>query len=49
MNYGIKAQVLFNELKAKHIIGAQGKISLELLDLSININNKSATGNLLQE
>ena len=49
MDYGIKAQALFDELKAKHIIGAQGKISLELLNLSIDINDKSATGNLLQE
>ncbi|MDR3185835.1 MAG: NgoBV family restriction endonuclease [Christensenellaceae bacterium] len=49
MPYGIKAQQLFDKLKAKHIIGARGKISLELLDLSIDINDKSATGNLLQE
>ncbi|MCL2869918.1 NgoBV family restriction endonuclease [Candidatus Saccharibacteria bacterium] len=49
MEYGDKAQVLFSKLKSKHIVGAEGKISMELLDLSININDKSAVGDLLQE
>jgi type II restriction enzyme len=49
MKYGSKAQNLFDKLKAGHIIGAKGKISLELLNLIIDINDKSATGNLLQE
>lgn len=49
MNHETKSQKLFNELIAKHIIGAKGKISLELLNLTIDINDKSAIGNLLQE
>jgi type II restriction enzyme len=49
MRYGTKAQELFDKLKAEQIVGARGKISLELLGLSIDINDKSATGNLLQE
>ncbi len=49
MSYGNKAQQLFDRLKAEHIVGARGRISLELLNLTIDINDKSATGDLLQE
>lgn len=49
MNYGIKAKELFDRLRIEGIINAQGKISLELLDLRIDINDKSSIGNLLQE
>lgn len=49
MSYGKKALHLVEKLRSSNIIGSQGKISLELLDLVIDINDKSATGNLLQE
>lgn len=47
--YGSKAQHLYNLLKEKGIIGAQGSIKLELLDTEVNVNDKSAAGNLIQE
>lgn len=49
MNYGVKAQELFERLKSESIVGATGRISLELLNLMIDINDKSSIGNLLQE
>jgi len=47
--YGSKAQYLYDLLKEKGIIGAQGSIKLELLDTEVNVNDKSAAGNLIQE
>ena len=47
--YGSKAQYLYDLLKEKGIIGAQGSIRLELLDTEVNVNDKSAAGNLIQE
>jgi len=47
--YGQKAQDLFNLLKAKGIVGAEGHIQLELLGTEVNVSDKSAAGNLIQE
>jgi hypothetical protein len=46
---GIKATRLFRALKEKHIVGAKGVISVELLDLKVQIKEKSAIGNIIQE
>jgi type II restriction enzyme len=47
--YGIRAQELYDELQRRHIIGSTGRISIELLDVRCDVNDKSAVGNLLQE
>ncbi len=47
--YGQKAKQLYDLLKQKGLIGAEGKIKLELLNLEVNISQKSAVGTLLQE
>jgi hypothetical protein len=47
--YGSKATFLYNSLKEHGIVGAEGTIKLELLGSELNVNDKSATGNLLQE
>jgi len=47
--YGSKATNLFNLLKQNGIIGAEGTIQLELLGTEVDVNDKSAVGNLLQE
>ncbi len=47
--YGIKAQELLKLLQEKGIVGAEGSIKLELLETNVNISDKSAAGNLLQE
>lgn len=47
--YGEKAEALFNKLKEEGIVGAEGAISLDLLNVKIDIGDKSAVGNLLQE
>ncbi len=47
--YGIEAQQLYDELERNHIIGSTGKISIELLNVRCDVNDKSAVGNLLQE
>ncbi len=49
MSYGDKATELVEKMNAAGIIGASGKIELSLLDVSLNINGKSAIGDLLQE
>lgn len=49
MSYGDKATELVEKINAAGIIGASGKIELSLLDVSLNINGKSAIGDLLQE
>ncbi|MDR1033944.1 MAG: NgoBV family restriction endonuclease [Bifidobacteriaceae bacterium] len=47
--YGISAQKLYDKLQKRHIVGATGKISIELLNVMCNVSDKSAVGNLLQE
>ncbi|MDR2457406.1 MAG: NgoBV family restriction endonuclease [Clostridiales Family XIII bacterium] len=47
--YGIKAQQLYDGLNRHHIVGSAGKISVELLNVKCDLNDKSAVGNLLQE
>ncbi len=47
--YGTKAQFLYELLKQNGIVNAQGLVSLSLLGVELNINDKGATGNLLQE
>ena len=47
--YGNEATALYEQLKEKGIIGAEGSIRLELLGTDVNINGKSAMGDLLQE
>lgn len=47
--YGVKATNVVNELLAHNILGATGKISIELLGVKCDVNDKSAVGNLLQE
>lgn len=47
--YGEKATALFKKLKKEGIVGAEGSINLDLLDVEVNISDKSAVGNLLQE
>jgi type II restriction enzyme len=47
--YGKKAQALFNLLTKSGIVGAEGVITLDLLDTEVKISEKSAIGNLLQE
>lgn len=47
--YGTKAQQLYDALKAAGIIGAEGHIQLGLLGTEVNVSDKSAVGNLLQE
>lgn len=47
--YGTKAQELYDKLIQHHIIGSTGSISIELLDVKCDVNDKSAVGNLLQE
>lgn len=47
--YGSKASYLYQQLKENGIVGAEGTIQLQLLGTDVNINDKSATGNLLQE
>lgn len=49
MKYSDRAVELVEKLKAAGIIGARGKIELSLLGVSLNINGKSAIGDLLQE
>lgn len=47
--YGTKAESLFNKLKQAGIVGAEGEINLELLNVRVDVSDKSAVGNLLQE
>ncbi|MCL2445017.1 NgoBV family restriction endonuclease [Candidatus Saccharibacteria bacterium] len=47
--YGTHAQQLFDELQKHGIIGATGRISVELLNVECDVNEKSAVGDLLQE
>ena len=47
--YGTKAHELFDLLKARGIVGAQGTVNVELLGTKVIINDKGATGNLIQE
>jgi hypothetical protein len=47
--YGQKAKRLFESLKHDGIIGTEGKISLSLLGVRVDVSDKSAIGNLLQE
>lgn len=47
--YSQKAQSLFNLLKESGIVGAEGTIKLELLGTEVDVNDKSAAGNLIQE
>lgn len=47
--YGSKARNMFKILKQKGIIGAEGGISFDLLNVEVDISDKSAVGNLLQE
>lgn len=47
--YSQKALELISLLKSKGLVGAEGTIRLELLDTKVNVNDKSATGNLIQE
>jgi hypothetical protein len=47
--YGSKATQLYKQLKENGIVGAEGTIRLELMGTDVNINDKSATGNLIQE
>ena len=44
-----EAQTLYDALRANGIIGAEGRIQLELLGARVDVNDKSAVGNLLQE
>ena len=47
--YGKKAQQLISQLKEQGIVDAEGTIKLSLLGTDVDINDKSAVGNLLQE
>lgn len=47
--YGKKAVILKKSLIEAGIINSIGRVKLELMDVSIDILDKSATGNLLQE
>ncbi|MEK7068972.1 MAG: NgoBV family restriction endonuclease [Patescibacteria group bacterium] len=47
--YGNKAKDVFKKLKQEGIIGAEGEISFDLLNVEVDISDKSAMGNLLQE
>ena len=47
--YGTKAKSLLSRLKREGIIGAEGEISFDLLDVEVDISDKSSIGNLLQE
>lgn len=47
--YGKQAEFLFNKLQEEGLIGAKGKITLSLLGTTVDINDKSGVGNLLQE
>lgn len=47
--YGDKAVALVERLKQEGIIGAKGAISLRLLGVTVDVSDKSAVGNLLQE
>lgn len=47
--YSQKAQFLHRLLKEKGIIGAEGSIKLKLLGTELDVNDKSAAGNLIQE
>lgn len=47
--HGKKAQALFSLLKERGIVGAEGHIHLELLGTELNVSDKSAAGNLIQE
>lgn len=47
--YGTKAENLLKKLKKAGIVGAEGEISLSLLNVKVDISDKSAIGNLLQE
>lgn len=47
--YSQKAVSLYQLLKNNGIVGAEGTIKLELLGTEVNVNDKSATGNLIQE
>lgn len=47
--HGVKAQGLYDSLIQHSIIGSTGSISIKLLDVECNVNDKSAVGNLLQE
>ena len=47
--YGTKALELYELLKRHGIVGAEGSISLTLMGTELKVNDKSATGNLLQE
>lgn len=45
----INAQELYNLLRQQNIIGSNGEIIFNLLNLTIKINQKSAIGDLFQE
>jgi type II restriction enzyme len=47
--YGNKAKSLVRKLKREGIVGAEGEISFDLLEVEVDISDKSAVGNLLQE
>lgn len=47
--YGVKARELYDKLLQHHIIGATGSINIELLNVTCDVNDKSAVGSLLQE
>jgi len=47
--YGAKAKNLVSLLKQNNIVGAEGQIKIVLLDTEVNVADKSAVGNLLQE
>lgn len=45
----INAQELYNLLRQQNIIGSNGEIIFNFLNLAIKINQKSAIGDLFQE
>lgn len=47
--YGNKSKDLLKKLKEAGIVGAEGGISLSILNVKVDISDKSAIGNLLQE
>lgn len=47
--YGAKSVKLFKALKKAGIVGTKGTIKLNLLNTDVDISDKSAVGNLLQE